>query len=189
MSLEDQPRFGIRRQQTVFAGQVLQVIDELVQLPSGRMHHHITVKHPGAVLILPRQDNGELLAIQQYRHSIRQTILEFPAGTLEPGEVPLACAKRELAEEVGQAAAHWETLGEFFPAPGFCNEVQYGFFATHLAPCEAVSDDDEVMQVVSLSHDQIEAAIRDGRMKDGKSIALYMRAKLLGFLSPQARDV
>jgi len=184
VSLEEQHRLDVLRQDTVFTGKVLQVIDELVQLPSGRLHHHVTVKHPGAVLILPRQGNGDLLALEQYRHSLRQTILEFPAGTLEPGEDPLACAQRELAEEVGQAAAHWETLGEFFPAPGFCNEVQYGFFAARLSPCEAVGDDDELLQVVSLSCDQIEAAIREGRMQDGKSIALYMRAKLLGFLAP-----
>jgi ADP-ribose pyrophosphatase len=123
-----------------------------------------------------------LLVIRQYRYSLRQTLLEFPAGTIEPGEPPLICAQRELAEEVGQVARRWEYLGELHPAPGFCNEIQYCFFATDLTPCAARPDDDEIIEVVPMRRPQVEQAIRDGHMTDGKSIALYTRAMLRGFI-------
>ena len=76
------------------------------------------MRHPGAVVLLPCHTDGTLLVIKQYRYSLRQTLLEFPAGTIEAGERPLACAQRELAEEVGQAAGRWEGLGGLHPAPG-----------------------------------------------------------------------
>ena len=182
MQSNAEPIIEVVREQTAFAGTVLHVVDELIRYPTGKMYHHITIRHPGAVVILPRQDDGMLVAIRQYRHAVRQTLLEFPAGTLEPGEEPLACARRELAEEVGQAATQWQPLGELLPAPGFCNEVQYCFFATHLEPCQAAPDEDELIEVVTLSSTDVETAIREGIMRDGKSVSIYMRAKLSGLL-------
>lgn len=170
------------RQQTAYAGRILQVMDELLRFPSGGLHHHVTVRHPGAVVILPRESNGNLVAIRQYRHAVRQTLLEFPAGTLEPAEQPMDCAKRELAEEVGRRAEIWQDLGQLLPAPGFCNEIQYCYYAADLSSCETDLDDDELIEVVTLSPAEIETAIRDGQMKDGKSISIFMRAKLFGLL-------
>jgi ADP-ribose pyrophosphatase len=170
------------RQQVVFAGPVFDVVDEQIRLSNGSLRHHITLHHPGAVVLIARQDDGRLLLLKQYRHSVRQTLLEFPAGTLEPGETPLACAQRELAEETGHVAAAWQELGELHPAPGFCNEVQYGFVATGLSECVAEPDEDEMIEVVPMSCAQIEQAIRAGTMTDGKSIALYLRAKLRDLL-------
>jgi ADP-ribose pyrophosphatase len=170
------------RQHTVFAGPVFDLVDEQIRLANGITVHHLTVRHPGAVVIIPRQADGTLLVIRQYRHSVHQTLLEFPAGTRHPGEAPLECARRELAEEVGRVAYAWESVGEFHPAPGFCNEVQYGFVATDLQPCEATRDADELIEVLSMHSAQLEQAIRDGIMTDGKSIALYLRAKLRGLV-------
>jgi ADP-ribose pyrophosphatase len=170
------------QERTVFAGPVFDLVDEQIRLPNGTTVHHLTVRHPGAVVIIPRQADGTLLVIRQYRHSVRQTLLEFPAGTRHPGEAPLACARREIAEEVGHVAYTWESVGEFHPAPGFCNEVQYGFVATDLQPCKATRDADELIEVLSMPSAQIEQAIRSGIMTDGKSIALYLRAKLRGLV-------
>jgi ADP-ribose pyrophosphatase len=170
------------RQQTAYAGRVLHVVDELLRFPSGDLYPHVTVRHPGAVVILPCEGNGKLVAIRQYRHAVRQTLLEFPAGTLEPLEQPMVCARRELAEEVGRRAKAWQDLGQLLPAPGFCNEIQYCYYASDLTPCEPNLDDDELIEVVTLSPTEIETAIRDGRMKDGKSISIFMRAKLFGLL-------
>jgi ADP-ribose pyrophosphatase len=169
-------------QHTIFAGPVFALVDEQIRLPNGTTVHHLTVRHPGAVVIIPRQADGTLLVIRQYRHSVRQTLLEFPAGTCHPGEAPLECARREIAEEVGHVAYAWESVGEFHPAPGFCNEVQYGFVATDLQPCEATRDADELIEVLCMHSAQVEQAIRDGLMSDGKSIALYLRAKLRGLV-------
>jgi len=170
------------RSQTVFTGPKFDVVEMRLRLPTGAVHRHVTVRHPGAVVILPRLDAGTLCVIRQYRHSVRDVLLEFPAGTLEPGEEPLTCAQRELAEEVGRAAARWESLGELYPAPGFCDEKQYCFFATELTPCIAARDEDELIEVVPMQVAEVEEAIRTGRMMDGKSIAVYTRAKLRGLI-------
>jgi ADP-ribose pyrophosphatase len=169
-------------ERTIFTGLGFQVVQEDIQLATGHRRRHLTIRHPGAVVLLPYDADGMLLVIEQYRYSLRHTLLEFPAGTIEPGEPPLACAQRELAEEVGRAARRWESLGELHPAPGFCNEVQYCFFATELTPCVARRDADEVIEVVPMRSTQVEQAIRDGHMTDGKSIALYTRAKLRGLI-------
>jgi ADP-ribose pyrophosphatase len=170
------------RTTTVYAGSKLTVEEEQVRLPTGKLARHVTVRHPGAVVFIPRRDDGALLVLSQYRHSVRQSLLEFPAGTLERGEEPLACAQREIAEEVGHTAAHWEPLGKLYPAPGFCDEVQHGFFATGLTPCEAEPDDDEIIEVVPMPSADVLQAIQSGAMMDGKSIALYFRAQLRGLL-------
>jgi ADP-ribose pyrophosphatase len=172
----------VLHEHTVFAGLGFAVVLEDIHIAPGKQCRHLTIRHPGAVVLLPCHTDGTLLVIKQYRYSLRQTLLEFPAGTIEAGERPLACAQRELAEEVGQAAGRWECLGELHPAPGFCNEVQYCFFATDLSPCMAPRDDDELIDVVPMQSTQVEQAIRDGSMTDGKSIALFTRAKLRGFI-------
>lgn len=169
------------REQTVFTGR-LTLVEELVQLPTGKRTHYVTVRHPGAVVIIPRQDDGTFLLINQYRHALRQRLLEFPAGTIEAGEAPLECARRELGEEVGRTARSWEVVGALHPAPGFCDEVQYGYVASQLAVCPTAYDEDELIEVVSLTGPEIEHAIRDGRLTDSKSVALYARAKLRGLL-------
>ena len=170
------------REQTAYAGRVLHVVNELLRFPSGYLHQHVTVRHPGAVVILPCENDGSLVAIRQYRHAVRQTLLEFPAGPLETAEQPMVCARRELAEEVGRTANVWKDLGQLLPAPGFCNETQYCYFASDLTPCDTNLDKDELIEVMTLSPSEIETAIREGQMKDGKSISIYMRAKLLGLL-------
>ena len=151
------------REQTAYAGRVLHVVDELLRFPSGDLHRHVTVRHPGAVVILPCESDGRLVAIRQYRHAVRQTLLEFPAGTLETAEQPMVCARRELAEEVGRRANVWKDLGQLLPAPGFCNETQYCYFASDLTPCDTNLDKDELIEVMTLSPSEIDTAIREGR--------------------------
>jgi ADP-ribose pyrophosphatase len=177
-----QAQLATIRTQTVFTGPKFDVIETRIRLATGTVHRHVTVRHPGAVVILPCLAAGTLCVIKQYRHSVQRVLLEFPAGTLEPGEAPFMCAQRELAEEVGQLAARWESLGELYPAPGFCDEQQYCFFATELTPCPTARDEDELIEVVPMQIAEVEEAIRTGHMMDGKSIAVYTRARLRGFI-------
>ena len=107
------------QQHTVFAGPVFDLVDEQIRLPNGTTVHHLTVQHPGAVVIMPRQADGTLLVIRQYRHSVRQTLLEFPAGARHPGEAPLECARREIAEEVGMWRIPGSRWASFTPRRGF----------------------------------------------------------------------
>ena len=108
--------------------------EQTLRLPSGRTVVRQVVKHPGAVVILPQLADGRLLPIAQYRCAVGETVLEFPAGTLEPGEAPLACARRELIEETGYRADHWHALGTIYSSPGFCDERLHLFLASGLVP-------------------------------------------------------
>jgi ADP-ribose pyrophosphatase len=101
---------------------IFTVVEQALRLPSGRTVVRQVVKHPGAVVIMPQLGDGRLMLIAQYRFAVGATLLEFPAGTLETGEAPLACARRELLEETGYRAEHWRALGTIYSSPGFCDE-------------------------------------------------------------------
>ncbi len=151
-------------------------------LPDGSSATLSVVKHPGAVVILPRDSNGDLLLIRQYRHALGGELLEFPAGTLEPGEAPLTCAQREIAEETGFRAEQWEELGELFPAPGICDERQHLYFASSLVHDPLPADADEVISLERYTAEQVESFIVSGALNDAKSISIFLRAKLRGLL-------
>src|SRR5690606_29093338 len=108
-------------------GKVFHVVREKLQLPDGGLVERDIGVHPGAAVFIPQLPSGEMLLVRQYRHPLGKMLLEFPAGTLNQGEDPLACAKREVREEVGYEASEWMDLGTLYPAPGFCNEVQYAY--------------------------------------------------------------
>lgn len=169
-------------QKTLLAGRVFDLVSEEFLLPNGKKVKRDFISHPGAVIIIPRVSAGRLLMIRQYRHAIREYILEFPAGTLERGEIPLECAKREVIEECGRSAQDWIDLGVLVPAPGFCNEIQRCFLADNLKPAAQNLDEDEIIEVAEMSVSEIEAAIAQGQIKDAKSIAILARAKFMGLL-------
>jgi ADP-ribose pyrophosphatase len=165
-----------------YTGKKFTVERSVLEHPNGRTSVVEVVRHPGAVVILPVTESGEILAIRQYRHALSTSILELPAGTLEVGESPHACASREIMEEVGYRAGTMLDLGILYPAPGFCDEKQYLFLATDLSPASAPADDDEVIEVVPMSIEGIREAIKSGELSDAKSIAAFSRAELRGLL-------
>lgn len=173
-----------RDRSVVYAGRKFSVERSVLEHPNGRSSVFEVVRHPGAVVVLPLTAQGEIVAIRQYRHALSTSILELPAGTLEPGESPHACASREIVEEVGYRAGTMLDLGVLFPAPGFCDEKQYLFLATELSPASAPADDDELIEVVPLSVAAVREAIKSGELNDAKSIAAFYRADLRGLLSP-----
>jgi ADP-ribose pyrophosphatase len=161
---------------------IVAIVEQALRLPSGRTVVRQVVKHPGAVVIIPQLEDSRLVLIAQYRFAVGATLLEFPAGTLEPGEEPLHCARRELIEETGYRADHWRALGIMYPSPGYCDERQHLFVASGLVPDHAAGDEDEVIDVKELTVREVERAIADGTLVDAKSIAAYARAKLQGVL-------
>lgn len=175
-------KFKVMASKSLYAGRYIELVEEELELPNGTLITRPVVKHNGAVVILPQDGDGSLLLVKQYRHAPRATLLEFPAGTLEVGEAPAPCAKREIKEEVGYEASEWEDLGILYPAPGFCNEIQYCFFAKGLSPNKEEGDEDEVIEVVRMTVPQVEDAIRKGEMCDAKSLAVFMRARVKGLL-------
>jgi ADP-ribose pyrophosphatase len=154
----------------VFTGHTISVRLDEVERADGRRTTRDVVEHPGAVAILAW--NGDALAmVRQWRHATGQVLLEIPAGTLEPDEAPAETARRELAEEVGLAAATWVEGPRFYTAPGFCDELMHLFLAMDLSEVDAEGDEDEELEPSLISLDDALAAIEDGRIVDGKTIA------------------
>ncbi|MDQ2689857.1 MAG: NUDIX hydrolase [Chloroflexota bacterium] len=144
-------------------------VDEVERSDGHRTTREI-VEHPGAVGILA-WDGERLAMVTQWRHATGQALLEIPAGTLEPDEPALDTAKRELAEEVGLAAATWVEGPRFYTAPGFCTELMHLFLATDLTDAPSIADEDELLEPSWMTLSDAVAAIDDGRITDAKSIA------------------
>lgn len=163
-------------------GSHLMLVEEDQVLPNGLKKRISKVVHPGAVVIVPRTTSGNFLLLRQYRAVVGTYLFEFPAGTLELEEPPEVCAHRELAEEAGCEAKSWRKLGVIYPAPGFCTEQQHIFLAWDLSPKKLEGDLDEIIEVLEFSEAQIEKLIISGELNDGKSIAAFGMARLMGGL-------
>lgn len=155
---------------TVYRGRVVTLNVDTVTLPNGATLDLEVIRHPGAAAVVPVREDGAVLLIRQYRHAAGGYIYEVPAGKLDPGEDPLACAGRELEEEIGYRAASLEPLVSFFTTPGFTDEVIHVFLARGLTPGTQKLDHDEVLQVVEMALDEAIAKIADGTIRDAKTI-------------------
>ena len=174
--------FKILSTKEVFRLKNYSIKEDEFEIAPGKNSKHLTLVHPGAVVILPQLSANTFLFIKQYRHSLQKTILELPAGTLGVGEDPLLCAQRELIEETNYQASEWISLGTLYPAPGFCDEVQHLFLARGLTPHQGVKDEDEVIEVVNLSGNDLLGALKNNELQDGKSLACILRAQLFDFI-------
>lgn len=163
-------KLQVRRAREIFRGRVLRLVLRDVKLPNGRRTTIHVVEHPGAVAILPVFDNGDVLLIRQFRPSIGTELFEIPAGTLEPGERPLATARREIVEETGFRARSWRKLAAFYTAPGFCTELMHLYVARGLRPAQAQGDPDEMIRTARMSLPRALELARRGCVRDAKSL-------------------
>ena len=149
-----------------------------IELPNGVTGEWEHIHHPGGALAVPITRDGKLVLVDQYRFPTQGRILEFPAGTLEVGEAPIVTIAREVEEETGYHAGKLQDLGEFFLAPGYCDEIIYAFLATDLEKLatQPPGDDDEDIHVVLMTPAEFETAIFSGKPIDAKSIAAYFLA-------------
>lgn len=136
------------RSRPVYDGQVVNLRVDEIMLASGATANREVVEHAGAVAVIALDSNDRVYLVEQYRHAIGRTLLELPAGTLEPEEEPLHAAQRELREEVGLLGSEWSGLGSFFSTPGFSNEVLHVFLTRGLTETERDPDDDEEFNVI-----------------------------------------
>ena len=154
-----------------------------MELPMGLEGTFGMVKHPGASLAVPVLDDGRVVVLRQYRFAVATRLLEFPAGTLDPGETPLSTMQRELQEEAGYSATRWDALGALLPCPGYSDEVIHLFLARDLTELSErpPGDDDEDLEVVLMTPAELDQRIASGsEYLDGKSIAaLYMARMFL----------
>lgn len=141
---------------------------------SGGQHDREVVVPANAVAILPLLDDDTLVLIRNERPSVRQTLWEIPAGTLEDGEDADACAARELVEETGYAAATLRPLTRFYTTPGFCTEQMHAYLATGLTFQGQDLDETEKIESYQVPLDEALQMARDGRIIDGKTIATLL---------------
>ncbi len=137
-------------------------------------HLKEVIVHPGASVILPIKADGTVVMIKNHRFAVDETLLELPAGTIDPGEKPLTTATRELTEETGYVAKKVELLMEFYPSPGICTEKLYAYLATDLTMTQQHLDETESITVVEHSWEEIRQFIREGIIKDAKSLVTLM---------------
>jgi ADP-ribose pyrophosphatase len=156
-------------------GRVIDVGVEDVTLPSGVRTTLDVIKHPGASCVLPISADGDVVLLRQFRHCAGGSLWEAPAGTLNPGEDPLTCAHRELAEEAGLKGT-LSPAGYVFTAPGFCDEKIYLWLARD---CEAVPTQHDVDEVITevrrFTGAEVREMIRDGSIADAKTLSVLAR--------------
>jgi ADP-ribose pyrophosphatase len=158
----------------VFSGRMIQLETWRVRLPDGREAGREVVLHPGAVAILAEPEPGVVLCVEQYRTATGETLLEIPAGKLEPGEAPAACAMRELAEETGYTAETLTPIASFFTSPGFADEQVHLFYATELTRGDAHPDADEFVRLRPVTKDEASAWVAEGRLRDAKTLVAFL---------------
>jgi ADP-ribose pyrophosphatase len=155
---------------SIYQGKVLHLTVEDVKLPNGATARLEIAHHPGGAAIVAIDSSNRVCLLRQYRHAAGDWIIELPAGKLDNREPPLQCAQRELAEEAGVDARHWESLGDFLSSPGVLTEVIHVFLARDLHPSDARPEDHEVFQVHWTPLDEALALAASGRIRDGKTL-------------------
>lgn len=163
----------------IYQGKVVTLNVDTVRLPNGHTIDLEVIRHPGAAAVVPMKDDGTVVMIRQFRHAANGFIYEIPAGKLHAKEDPLDCAARELEEEIGYKAGHFELLSSIFTAPGFADEVIHVYVATALTRGTQNLDQDEVLEVVEIPLREAIGKIEDGTIRDAKTIvglqAVYIR--------------
>ena len=167
----------IRNKQVLYTQDNIRFVNTEALLPNGLIIHKALIEHPGAVAIVPILDNGEVLLIRQYRLAVDQYLLEIPAGTMEPDEDPRRCAERELQEEAGYFPGELIELGGFFVAPGLTSEYIHLYLARDLRPASLAQDQDEIIEVISMSLTRALNGIKSGEIQDAKTIIGLLRVE------------
>ncbi len=155
---------------SIFKGRIIDLSVETVTLPNGATTELEIITHPGAAAVVPMKDETTVVMIRQYRHAVGGFIYEIPAGKLHPGEDPRECAVREVEEEIGYKVGNLEPLLSFFTTPGFTNEVIHIFLGKDLQPGTQDLGADEVLEVLEVPIDKAIALIKEGTIRDGKTI-------------------
>jgi ADP-ribose diphosphatase len=172
---------------SVYEGRLLHVLKDRVRLPDGSESSREYIVHPGAVVIVPLFDNGDLLLERQHRYPLRRDFIEFPAGKFDPGEDELTCARRELQEETGYSAESFEYLTTVYPCIGYADERLVFYLAQGLALGRENRDRDEFLEILRVPFDQAMDWLRQGLICESKTVVgLFWLEKVLreGWTAP-----
>ena len=163
----------------IFDGRILHVQRDTIRLPNGEEASREVVDHPGGVCILALDDQNRALLVSQFRYPYEKVLREIPAGKLEYGEDPREAAVRELREETGAVPGAFSSLGELYPSPGYCGEIIRMYLARDLSFGSTDLDEDEFLNVERVPFDTLVEQVLSGEIRDAKTIAAVLKAKLL----------
>lgn len=166
------------RREEKFAGKILSVHVDEVLLPNGNTSTREVVEHVDGVAVLPLDGENNVLTVTQYRYVLGRTLLEIPAGKLDPGEEPETGALRELREETGAVPEVFQPLGRILPAPGCYTETLHLYLARGLRMEEQCLDPDEFLNVERIPFDEMVRRCLDGEIEDAKTVAAVLMAKV-----------
>ncbi len=154
----------------MFKGYCFEVMQDVVIWPNGKKLDRDMITHPGVSVILPLVDAKHVVMIRQFRYAPQEYLWELPAGTIDLPETPLACAKREIQEEIGYRAKSWEKITHFYPSPGFNAETIHAFIARGLVQTAQRLEHDELIECHVFALSQIKTMIKKRQIVDAKSL-------------------
>lgn len=165
------------KSEIMYPGRAFTIRRDHLLLPDGRTTKYDIVEHVGSVVLIPVDADGNVLFVDQYRHAAGLHLLELPAGTLDEGEAPEACAHREMREETGMAAGKLEYLGGFYLAPGYSTEYMHVYLGTELYHDPLEADADEFLKVEAIPIVKAMEMAEKGDLPDAKSLAAFLLAR------------
>lgn len=158
----------------VYKSNIFTVTEEHATDPDGFEIRRSIVRHKGSAVMMAMDEKKRVLLVRQFRLPASKRLWELPAGRIDPGETALQAARRELIEETGYRARKWKKLVSYWPSPGYVGEKMTVFLATELTAGEATPMDDERIEARWFTRKELEAAIRAGRIEDGKTITGFL---------------
>jgi len=147
--------------------------NQAVKLPNGRTTCITLINHPGAVIIAPFLNKDTVVMLRQFRPALQKYIYELPAGTLEPLERTITCARRELWEETGLKSKKWTKLGAIYPVPGYSTEIIHIYKAERLTLTQAQPEEYEVIETIPMTRPKVRSLMAQGKLMDAKSICTF----------------
>ena len=169
--------FELIKSEELLKGRTFRIRRDTLKTPNGGETRLEIIEHGGSVVIVPIDDDGNVLFVRQYRHATGGDLLELPAGTRDGEEPYEECAAREIREETGMEANQLQRVGDFYLAPGYSSEFMAVFLATGLKHNPLKADDDEFLQVEKFPVKNVTAMFERSEVPDAKSLAAWLLAK------------
>ncbi len=160
--------------QLIYQGKVVSLSVDIIKMPDGRETSREVVQHSECIAVVALDEQNNIILVQQYRYAVGKSLLEIPAGGIEPGEDPVEAVRRELQEEIGSLPGKIEKLGGFYSAPGYGTEYLHCYLATDLKPSQLIAEDTTEIEVLRITPTEIPRLIASGEICDAKSIAALL---------------
>ncbi len=160
----------LNHRKQIYRGRIVNLILDEITTQQGIETIREVFQHPGGAAVVPVLPGGDVLLVRQFRYPMQEYLLELPAGKIDGDELPEVTAARELAEEVGYAAGRLTKIAECYTTPGFCDEKLHVYLAEELKPVLTAPDEDEELEIVRFSIDELRDLIQQRKIHDAKTI-------------------